>query len=62
VFPVHITAAEEAAASSAAEKAGLDIAQPYVILSPGANWPNKRWPTASFAALADKLAGTDLSL
>jgi heptosyltransferase-1 len=55
VFPIHITAAEEAAAATAAEKAGLDMAQPYVILSPGANWPNKRWPAASFAALADKL-------
>lgn len=55
VFPIHITAGEAAAAAAAAGQAGLDLARPYVILSPGANWPNKRWPTAHFAALADKL-------
>ncbi len=55
VFPIHITAAEAAAATMAAERAGLDLASPYVILSPGANWPNKRWPPVSFADLADRL-------
>ncbi len=55
VFPIHITAEEAAAATMAAEQAGIDLAHPYVILSPGANWPNKRWPPASFAALADRL-------
>ncbi len=55
VFPIHITPGEAATASAAAGQAGLALASRYVILAPGANWPNKRWPTASFAALADKL-------
>lgn len=29
--------------------------EPYVVLVPGANWPNKRWPTGHFAALAQRL-------
>jgi heptosyltransferase-1 len=55
VFPIHITAEEELTATATAKKAGLDIAEPYVLLAPGANWPNKRWPPPFFAALADKL-------
>ncbi|MDT8903819.1 glycosyltransferase family 9 protein [Anaeroselena agilis] len=55
VFPIHITDGERQAAAKAAKEAGLDLDSPYVLLSPGANWPNKRWPTACFAALADKL-------
>ena len=55
VFPVHITAAETAAATAIAQHAGLDVAQRYALLSPGANWPNKRWPPRFFAALADRL-------
>jgi heptosyltransferase-1 len=60
VFPIHITAEEEAAATAASGKAGLALARPYVVLSPGANWPNKRWPPGSFAALADKLRNDGL--
>ena len=55
VFPICITADEAAAAVAIAGQAGIDLTSPYVILSPGANWPNKRWPTTFFAALADKL-------
>ncbi|MDR7866245.1 MAG: lipopolysaccharide heptosyltransferase II [Sporomusaceae bacterium] len=55
VFPINITAEEELTAAATARKAGLDLTQPYVVLSPGANWPNKRWPPSLFAALADKL-------
>lgn len=55
VFPIPITADAAAAATVVAARAGLDLACPYVILAPGANWPNKRWPAASFAALADRL-------
>jgi heptosyltransferase-1 len=29
--------------------------EPYAALIPGANWPNKRWPTARFARLAERL-------
>jgi len=55
VFPIAITAGEVESATAIATEAGLDIARPYVVLSPGANWPNKRWPVRLFALLADKL-------
>jgi heptosyltransferase-1 len=55
VFPIAITDEEKMTASAIVRKAGLDIDKPYVILSPGANWPNKRWSPKLFAALADKL-------
>ena len=42
-------------ARSVAAFAGLDVEQNYAVLVPGANWPNKRWPTSHFASLADKL-------
>lgn len=57
VFPIHITESEADAATAAAAAAGFDLCQPYVLLSPGANWPNKRWPPPLFAALADRLRG-----
>lgn len=55
VFTVHVTDAEAQAAVAIARQSGLDTGQRYVILSPGANWPNKRWPPPLFAALADRL-------
>lgn len=55
VFPVTITEKEATTAAAIAKQAGLDLGQAYVILSPGANWPNKRWPARQFAILADKL-------
>jgi heptosyltransferase I len=57
VFPLVITEGEAAAAQAIASQAGLNVSQPYILLSPGANWPNKRWPTRFFAALAAKLDG-----
>ena len=30
-------------------------AGPYAVLNPGAGWPNKRWPSDRFAALAGEL-------
>ncbi|SDZ88539.1 glycosyltransferase family 9 protein [Selenomonas ruminantium] len=36
-------------------QAGANMANPYVVLAIGANWPNKRWPTENFAKLADQL-------
>jgi lipopolysaccharide heptosyltransferase II len=60
VFPIQITPDEAAAAAAAAQEAGLDLAEPYVVLSPGANWPNKRWPLRLFAVLADRLRDAGL--
>ena len=36
-------------------QSGGNIYTPYVALAIGANWPNKRWRTDSFASLADKI-------
>ena len=54
-FPIHITEQEAESAQAIARQAGLDTGRPYILLSPGANWPNKRWPVPFFAVLADLL-------
>jgi heptosyltransferase I len=55
VFPLAISAAEAESAAAVAKWAGLDVTRPYIVLSPGANWPNKRWPARLFSQLADRL-------
>lgn len=55
VFPIHCTAKEVATAEALMKQAGMDSQNPYVILAPGANWPNKRWPPAHYAHLASWL-------
>jgi heptosyltransferase I len=32
-----------------------EIADPFVLINPGGNWPNKRWPAERFGALAARL-------
>lgn len=54
-FTINITEKEAALATAIAKQAGLDIANPYVVLIPGTNWPNKCWPPGHFAQLAEKL-------
>jgi lipopolysaccharide heptosyltransferase I len=34
------------------ELLGIDRGAPFVLINPGAAWPNKRWPPERFAALA----------
>jgi heptosyltransferase-1 len=55
-FGIHITEDEAEKAISKAQEYGLDLGKPYIILAPGANWPNKCWPAIRFAELADRLA------
>lgn len=43
---------DRASADRVLSGAGVDLAQPIVGLSPGANWKTKRWPQERFAALA----------
>jgi lipopolysaccharide heptosyltransferase I len=38
------------------------VSRPYVVLHPGARWPTKLWPAASWARLAEWLAGKDLAV
>ncbi len=54
VFPIN-TQQQETTVREIAGQAGLDIDRPYLVLVPGANWLNKRWPTQRYAQLADKL-------
>lgn len=50
------TAHEQESVTVIAAQAGLSLGDPYVVLAPGANWSNKRWPTKHFSQLADWLA------
>jgi heptosyltransferase-1 len=45
----------ETAASPAVAEVRAQIGGPYAVLNPGAAWPNKRWPTDRFGALAQAL-------
>jgi lipopolysaccharide heptosyltransferase I len=42
----------EATTSSAAQLVADDTGGRYILVNPGAAWPNKRWPPARFGALA----------
>ncbi len=54
------TADDEFAAAEILERAGIprerQHREPFIILNPGGNDPDKRWPAERFAALADHLA------
>jgi len=52
------TPADESAADDILGGAGVDPAAPLVLLNPGGNREEKRWPAERFAALADHLART----
>ncbi len=55
VFPLVLSRQEQALAARIREQGGVPAGARYVVLAPGANWPNKRWPAKSYAALADWL-------
>ncbi|WP_188400360.1 lipopolysaccharide heptosyltransferase II [Sporomusa sp. GT1] len=59
-FTINITDKEATLAAVIAKQAGLAITNPYVVLIPGTNWPNKCWPPGHFAQLAEKLFEQDL--
>lgn len=54
-FPIHITDREVDLTIKRMQQAGMKESNPYVVLAIGANWPNKRWPTAYYAQLVDWL-------
>lgn len=55
VFPIEIPKEEEDKAKEILQRAGANLANPYVVFVVGANWPNKRWPVDNFALLSDWL-------
>lgn len=55
VFPLTVTEKEADIAKQIMQQSGADINQDYIVLAVGANWPNKRWPTALYAKLVDFL-------
>lgn len=59
-FPLKFTAVDAEMAGRIMRQAGMDPKKPYVVLAVGANWPNKRWPTAYYAILADWLYSKDV--
>ncbi|MBR5162858.1 MAG: glycosyltransferase family 9 protein [Schwartzia sp.] len=54
-FPMVVSAKDEKIAKELLVRGGVPENADYAVLAVGANWPNKRWPTASYAALADWL-------
>ena len=54
-FPMVVSERDAVLAREILRRAGVPDGTPYGILAVGANWPNKRWPTHSYAALSDWL-------
>ena len=54
-FPLQVPERDQALAEALFQQAHADMANPYVALPVGANWPNKRWPEKNFAELCDWL-------
>jgi heptosyltransferase-2 len=52
-----VTPADRAAADDLLARGGVDAGAPLVLLNPGGNRREKRWPPDRFAAVADHLAG-----
>lgn len=52
---LFVTAAEQAAADSILDQAGISSSAPRAILNPGGNNAAKRWPVDRFAAIAKHL-------
>lgn len=47
-----------ASVTAVAEETGERLGGQYALISPGAGWPNKRWPTERFGAVASVLRDT----
>jgi lipopolysaccharide heptosyltransferase I len=52
-FPLRIPATPVVACTREVLRAGAD--DPFVLMNPGAAWPNKRWPAERFGAVARRL-------
>lgn len=57
VFPMVVSARDQSIAEGTLQHGGVSAGAAYAVLAVGANWPNKRWPVESYAALSDWLYG-----
>ena len=55
--PMELPLAPAASPATLEAIAAMGGARNYVVLNPGAAWPNKRWPAECFGALASALFG-----
>ena len=60
-FIINTTEDEEQRAQLIAEKAGLNLERPYIVLAPGTNWPTKCWPAENYIELVRLLNGSGMS-
>ena len=54
-FPLVVSEQDAQIARAVLTEAGVPEGADYAVLAVGANWPNKRWPTGSYAMLSDWL-------
>ncbi len=54
-FPLAVSEKDEQIAKTLLVRGGVPEGAAYAALAIGANWPNKRWPASSYAALCDWL-------
>lgn len=52
-FPMVISERDKELVPKILAKAGVPLGVRYAVMAVGANWPNKRWPTSSYARLSD---------
>ncbi len=58
-LPPRLHVAPSAAAGAALAALGIGAGRPYLLFAPGATWPAKAWPRASWDDLHTRLAVTD---
>ncbi|MBK9303185.1 MAG: glycosyltransferase family 9 protein [bacterium] len=58
-LPPRLHAAPSPLAAAALASLGAGAGRPYLLLAPGATWPAKAWPRASWDELRVRLAGAD---
>ncbi|MBQ8698872.1 MAG: glycosyltransferase family 9 protein [Schwartzia sp.] len=56
-FPLAVSEKDGRIARDLLARGGVPEGAAYAVLAVGANWPNKRWPASSYAALSDWLYG-----